>query len=133
MNLNDYVGLPWLWRGRDRAGVDCWGLCALVYREQLGIELPSFSDDYQNDADSAVLAELIEGHKTPWIDVAHGQEHAGDTCLMSMAGAPRHVGVVVGGGRVLHIERGAGSIIERYDTSRLKRRVVGFYRHEALA
>ena len=37
---NEYVGIPWLWRGRDRTGIDCYGLVRLVYREQLSVELP---------------------------------------------------------------------------------------------
>jgi len=51
---------------------------------------------------------------------------------MSMGGRPRHVGVVVSPGLVLHIERGAGSLIEDYRSMRLRRRVLGFYRHESL-
>lgn len=125
-----YVGLPWLERGRDRAGLDCWGLFTLVYRERFGIDLPSFADAYLTTADRAALVDLIEGGMGPWREVPAGEEHAGDGVMMTMSGAPHHVGVVTRPGFVLHIENGkAGSIIEDYRLARLRRRVLGFWRH----
>src|SRR5690606_26338934 len=109
-----------------------WGLLALIYSERLGIVLPSFRDDYQTTADAEAVTGLIDGHMQPWRPIEAGQERAGDALLMSMGGRPRHVGVVVAPGHVLHIEDGAGSIVESYRSSRLRRRVLGFYRHESL-
>lgn len=133
MNLDEYIGLPWLERGRDRDGLDCWGLLALVYVERLGIVLPSFRDDYQTTADTEAVASLIGGHMDPWVPVDAGNERDGDGLLMSVGGRPRHVGVIASPGLVLHIERGAGSLIENYHSMRLRRRVHGFYRHESLS
>jgi cell wall-associated NlpC family hydrolase len=133
MNLDEYVGLPWLERGRDRAGIDCWGLLALVYAERLGITLPSYRDDYQTTADTEAIAGLIDDHMDPWMLIPAGGEREGDGLLMSVSGRPRHVGVVVAPGLVLHIERGCGSLIENYRSARLRRRVVGFYRHRNLS
>lgn len=99
-NMDEFVGLPWLERGRDRDGLDCWGLLALVFAERLGIELPSFSDDYQTTADAEAVTGLIDGHMEPWRPIEAGQERAGDALLMSMGGRPRHVGVVVSPGHV---------------------------------
>lgn len=132
MDLNEYIGLPWLWRGRDRSGVDCWGLCALIFRERLGIELPSFRDDYQTEADADALAGLIDGNKGPWRELLPCEERSGDALLMSIGGRPHHIGVISVPGLVLHIERGTGSLIENYHSLRLRRRVLGFYRHESL-
>jgi len=131
MNLDDFVGLPWLDRGRDRNGLDCWGLLAIVYAERFGIVLPSFRDDYLTVADGDAVVALLEGHRETWREVPSGAEQAGDALLMSVGGRPRHVGVVAGGGRVLHIEQGAGAIIESYRSFRLRRRVLGFFRYEA--
>lgn len=133
MTFDEYVGLPWLDRGRDRNGTDCWGLLGMVYAERFGIVLPSFRDDYQTAADSDAVANLIAGNLSEWTEIAAGAERVGDGLLMSIAGLPRHIGVVVGKGVVLHIERGAGSLIESYHAMRLRRRVAGFYRHEKMA
>ena len=128
MNLDDYVGLPWRERGRDRTGLDCWGLLRLVYAERMGVTLPSFSDAYVTTEDGKALSDLMDGNMTPWREIEPGQERPGDALLMSLAGHPQHVGVICGGGMVLHIERGTGSIVESYFGYRLRRRVVGFYR-----
>ena len=55
---NAYVGLPWADLGRDRTGCDCWGLARLVYAEQLGIALPSYSDAYPCAGEQAEVAAL---------------------------------------------------------------------------
>lgn len=133
MSFDDFVGLPWLDRGRSRDGCDCWGLLGLVYAERFGIVIPSYREDYSTVADGDAVAALIDGRPVDWLEIAVGAERQGDAVLMSVAGRPRHVGVVVGDGLVLHIERGAGSLIENYRSMRLRRRVTGFFRHEQLS
>lgn len=131
MNTFDrYVGLPYLDRGRDLAGVDCYGLLRLVYAEILGIELPSYADDYRTAADDLAIASLIADELDPWDEVAKGGEREGDAVLMRSGRHLRHVGIVADGrARLLHIERGDLSRIERYDLGPLAHRVAGFYRY----
>lgn len=126
--LDAYVGLPFLERGRDRGGCDCWGLLRLVYRDCLGIDLPSYGDRYETTQDAAGLQALITGELEPWRLV--GLETALDAVLLSEGGIIRHVGVVERPGLLLHVENGSTAVIEPYRTGRLKRRVVGFYRYE---
>jgi cell wall-associated NlpC family hydrolase len=130
MDLSEYVGIPFEERGRTRAGADCYGLLAIVYRERFGITLPSYSTDYVTVEDVTAVSDLIAGNIIgPWREIPSGTEKPGDGLLMSAAGLPYHIGIVAGAGRVLHVERGHGAIIESYHAFRLKRRVLGFYRH----
>lgn len=128
MNFDDYVGLPFLEGGRDRAGIDCWGILRLVYAERFGVDLPSFTGAYTL-ADKQATTDLMAGHMGPWREVKDGSEKIGDGLLMAARRSPSHIGIVVGNGRVLHIESRAGSVIEEYRASRLRRRLLGFYRH----
>lgn len=131
--LDAYVGMPWREKGRDASGCDCWGLLALVYREQLGVDLPSLSDAYVTTADRHALAGLIAGELGPWRLIEPGAEARFDGVLMTEGGVPRHIGLVAQPGHLLHVERDASAVIESYTGWRLRRRVAGFYRHESQA
>lgn len=124
-----YVGIPYADKGRgDR--LDCWGLLVKVYREQLGIELPSYADSYVTAADRVALAALIAGEMGPWRPIPAGEETTFDAVLMREGRFARHVGVVTEPGLLLHVSSdGICSAIERYRFGPLKNRVVGFFRH----
>jgi cell wall-associated NlpC family hydrolase len=125
-DFDKYVGIPWLDGGRTRAGVDCWGLFRLVYDEVLGVELPSFSEDYTTALDRQVIGKLIEGGKDSWTPIQ--LPDPGDGALLYIANRA-HIGVVVGNGYMLHIEKGAGSVIESYYSMRIQQMLEGFYRY----
>lgn len=62
-----FIGLPYADKGRDRDGVDCWGLVKLVYAEVAGIVLPDYSDAYTRPGDHASVAAAVEsGLKDGW-------------------------------------------------------------------
>src|SRR5687767_9653450 len=42
------IGTPFVAKGRDRVGLDCWGVIVLAYRELLGVELPGYESDYEH-------------------------------------------------------------------------------------
>jgi len=129
--LDQYVGLPYLDHGRDRKGVDCWGLLRLIYAEQANITLPSYSYDSAEDREAA--ARIIAGNEEPWFEIPECDVLPLDAVLMTRAGVECHVGVIVRRGYVLHIGLDFGdSIVEPYTTLRLKRRVTRFIRHEKM-
>ncbi len=106
----DYVGLRFRACGRDRSGLDCWGLLITVLREQFGKVIPPYDGiSFEEGCDRATLAAFMHAHKTDWIEVPSGEEQPGDGILLRMMGHPIHVAVVVARGCMLHIEQGSGA------------------------
>lgn len=120
---NDYVGIPYESRGRDRDGADCWGLVRMVLREQYGHDLPSF-DGYVNSRDPHV-DELIAREREGWI--TNDTAQTGDVVLFRIGGRVSHVGIVAAPGTFLHAREGHASVIERLDAPRWKNRIAGFH------
>jgi len=128
--VNAYVGLPFRAHGRDRDGVDCWGLVRLVLADQFGRRLPSYADGYSSVEDAKDIGRLIRGEMGPWHPVAPGAERPGDVVLMRLMNQPMHVGVVVAAGWMLHIEDGIDACLEPYDGAKWRRRALGLYRYD---
>lgn len=126
-----YVGIPFVERGRDRSGVDCWGLTRLVYAERYGIYLPGHHDGYSGTEDRPGVAAVLEAELRPggnWRAV-EGHPDAGDALLFRAgAGDLWHVGVAVARGRMLHCRRGSDSCVERWDDGVWLPRFEGAYR-----
>jgi len=136
-----YVGIPFADRGRDRSGVDCWGLARLVYQERRGIVLPSYDDCYPDTTDVAWLSTLIRREAEgagfrriasraaaetddAYVRRALGLIEVYDLLLLPSAGDLAHVGVAVGGHRVLHAQRGTRSVLGRLDRDAFRARLL---------
>lgn len=130
-----YVGLPFAPMGRTGAGVDCWGLCALVYREVAQIDLPAFTGAYVTAEERADIAALVAGqkHVGPWVEIARGDEADLDILVFDCLGFQSHVGIVCERGRMLHATAGKLSGVERYDNGPWRHRLAGIYRHRMRA
>ena len=137
--VNEYVGLPFIERGRDKRGVDCWGLVAIILDEQFGVTVPSYDDEYQSTTDCGTISDVIKREASSWWLVPLHEAQPGDVIVMRVLpfGADKsiyatHVGIVVENGWMLHVERGVDAVLDRYTRPRWGRRVVGIYRHDSL-
>ena len=129
----DYVGLPFKEHGRDREGVDCYGLVRSILAERFGLRLPAYVEGYASTEDAEDIARIIRGEMAPWREVSAGAERPGDVALIRMLNHPMHVGLVVANGWMLHIEDGIDACRERYDGAKWRRRLIGIYRHRDFA
>lgn len=123
---NDYQRIPYKLGGRDRDGLDCWGLVRLVYAEQFQRDLPSLNQNYDNLEDSAHLHELVATNKEGWQAVEIPQ--TGDVVLLTHMGNP-HVGVCTEAGMFLHIRPGTLATNERLTSAHWRSRIKGYYRY----
>jgi len=126
----DYIGLPFADGGRDRAGVDCWGLVRLVYAEQLGIDLPGYGEIAASEL-RALSAMIVAG---AWQDPAwHGVERPRvfDVAVMTFYGkrSVGHVGVMAGADTVLHVERATHAAAVPLTHWTIRGRIKCFRRH----
>jgi cell wall-associated NlpC family hydrolase len=134
---NQYVGIPYLESGRDRdLGLDCAGLVCLVYREQFGLEVDQFFDEYSS-SDLKQSEELLERARKDWHQVEKPQN--GDVVLLRMLGHSCHVGVVVDvqegpfRASVLNVRENVHAVIEDLRGPRWKNHIDSYWRRNERA
>jgi len=130
MDTSKYIGIPFKPHGRDRDGLDCWGLLRLIYYEELGIDLPSYIANYSSTEDQHELSRLIREEMGPWFEIPMTKELPLDAVLLRLKGEPMHLGIVARGGFMIHVMKGINTCLERYWSPVWAKRIVGFFRHE---
>lgn len=126
--LNDYIGLPYVSRGRSAEGVDCYGLVWLLFRNELGVELPDWRTDPKDLLDVArQLQEVVETE----IGVGHGEELTEPEdwaiVLVERSRAAHHMGIYLAGG-VIHALENVGVVYQSLSSFLALNRKVRYYR-----
>ena len=129
MWCNEYIHIPFADHGRTREGCDCWGLARIIYKEKLGIELPTLLD-YKDTKDGHSIADLYENEHKEWIEIPQGQEKPYDVLVFKILGLPTHIAIAIEKGLMIHCEKGCGTHITEYNKDlKWKNRLVGVYRY----
>lgn len=121
------IGVPWVDRGRDVSGWDCWGLVVCFYKEVFGIDIMSY-DGVSSSSENYVTAIRVAKRETvKWLPINPGQEQSGDTVMWRQL----HCGIVINPGEMLHCLAGSETVVEKYrnNLNWQKERLIGFYRH----
>lgn len=122
--VDRYIGIPYLVNGRDFEGIDCWGLVHLIYKEELGIDVPSFAED---GIDANRTQELIAQYKEGWEQT--DSPKAGDVVIFKILGVDAHIALAISSTHFIHARQGQNSAIESFDNPRWKTRFVGSYKY----
>lgn len=122
-----YRGIPYERNGCSRQGCGCWGLVALIYREQLGVELPAYTC-LANTSDHIAYETAIGLKPSLWFEVSSPREF--DVVLFRV-GRLFHSGVLFSprDGRFLHVCKDVSVTVESYKDLMWRHRLAGIWRH----
>jgi len=125
---NRFIGIPYLEFGRARVGADCWGLACVIYREDLGINLPDYLG-YGSVDEHAEIAALIDGAEASplWQPVADPAPY--DIAVFRRGRMATHLGIVIRPGLMIHMDHEDCAKVSNYRDGRWGNRFKGHYRH----
>jgi len=114
-----YVGIPYLLGGRDRKGLDCWGLLRLIYLEVKEIQLPELPGICAQ-ATLGIAHSIHQISTQEW----HLLDKPEEACVVAMSQKEilHHVGIWTfsDGGKIIHCREGCSVVAETVRTLRLR-------------
>ncbi len=136
MTLDEFVNraldVPFEERGRSYDGWDCWGLIYVAYRDLYEIELPTYTGEYHSTRRREELQDLIAQRKMGGWKLSD-PHRPGDVALVHMMGRNCHVGLMLSGWDMLHVQAGVSVVVEPIDRPPWRDReydkVEGIYRY----
>lgn len=126
--MNELVGIPYKFHGRDANGADCLGIVMMWYQKFLNITIPEYFYTHKDANDPC--DKVIDAGKNDGNWVAVDKMDRGDVIVFRIRGKATHIGVFLGGNDFLHCIAGKNSCIERVDA--WENRIVKVYRWKAI-
>jgi cell wall-associated NlpC family hydrolase len=131
MQILKYIGIPYQVRGENFSGADCWGLCRLFARHELGLSFPRYMYDEGTNIEEAmehIKNETIHNLGKRWIKVDKSEAVAGDLCIFRIQGQEVHCGIHLDKLSFLHSLKGRSSCVENLTHVNWTHRYVGSFR-----
>ena len=119
-----YVGIPFVPGGRDFAGVDCWGLIMLFYKD-LGISIPDINATCETDRnmlqgtyeEALLFGQVVDRNVCPSIV----------TFKLLDPVYVNHVRIFIGGNKFIHARRKIGVSVDLLDKPLWRKKIEGYY------
>jgi cell wall-associated NlpC family hydrolase len=130
MDVKKYIGIPYVSQSESFEGCECYSICRLFSRTELGVELPDHSQLY---ADASITKDVQSAFEawdetlsSDWTEV--DEPAIGDVIIFNFYGLPTHVAIYVGNNKCLHATEGVGSYLAELYGSAWERRMKGIMR-----
>lgn len=128
MSYEEFIGIPFVFKGRDKRGVDCLGL-VWAYLRSRGIRIPDTDGiPMQYDKQPDYLQRAM-GALSSFCDRVMSPE-PNDIIVMRLPGGYTHLGVMVDQDNMLHVLKDRPSGLE--PVLKYRRRVVAAFRPRAI-
>ena len=135
-----YQSIPFVDQGRSGDGCDCWGLVCLIYKQELGVHLPTFEEVSAMDGEK--INGLVKKHTSDdcWKLISLEDLSSFDVVVMRgylkpvdgrRSPAETHIGIMIDGSRLMHTEIGSGVTVVDTGHQRIVHRILSAYRYEA--
>jgi len=128
MQLTKYIGIPYVIRGEDFSGADCWGLCRLFARHELGLIFPQYMYDIGTNIEEAMQHIKYEQHNLGQRWIRTYEPELGDLCLFRIQSQEVHCGIHLDKKEFLHSLKGRTSAIESFSHVNWTHRYQGSYK-----
>jgi cell wall-associated NlpC family hydrolase len=128
MSILKYIGIPYKVNGETFESSDCYGLCKLYAKNELGITLPTyFYSEINNEQTAEIAIQLAKhGMGEGWKKV--DTPEFGDIVTFRIMGHEVHCGIMVSSKEFLHSLKGRMSCIEELSHINWQHRLTGVYR-----
>ena len=120
MNFGKYINIPYRNKGRDFNGVDCFGLIWLIYKSELEIDLPDFTElnyhkNWYEEKEEFILDNFrkYEGIKWKKVDKPYKLFDALIFYNRCEGVIANHIGLFIGGNKFLHVNEKNSSQVDR--------------------
>ena len=128
IKVDDLIGVPFVGKGRDKHGFDCYGLAKEVFR-RYGCEIPEYYAEWDNNDACTEFA-----HKSMNGGLWRRLEEPKEPCLMAIRfgvkrGIVNHSGVYIGNGMFIHTRERTGVCIEKINSPAWRGLIEGYYEY----
>ena len=125
--VKKYIGIPFVSNGRTLSGCDCYGLVRLVLRNEYGVDLPELSNDYADALNVKETTKLFAENLPVLAAEKLSCPREMAVAAITERGVIAHIGIVAGGGYILHTGIKTGSVCQRETHPGLRGRIEGYY------
>ena len=101
-----WLGVPYLYGGNDRNGIDCSGFVLQVYLKALNVKLPRSSAEMSDFCTNKVKRDKLQPGDLVFFDTSKARN-----------GKVSHVGLYVGDGNMIHASTSKGVIVTSIDSN----------------